>query len=217
MANWGGAASGAMSGAAAGSSFGPWGAAIGGVAGGLMGMFGGGGDAQQGQDAANNINMLLAEKQMAFQRETMQNYHQWEVDDLRKAGLNPILSATHGSVGQPGAMAHVESTTKESSNQSNMMRIAANELFSRALLNKTAAQKQQSESMLAQSQIPINAWNAQTAKANAITAGANSAVAVQNAAQSTSKFGKAMGWINQGLKPFKGILGGSVSYRASDN
>ena len=42
-----------------------------------------------------------AKASMAFQREMAQKAHQYEVADLRKAGLNPILSGTGG----PGARA----------------------------------------------------------------------------------------------------------------
>lgn len=45
-------------------------------------------------DEANSANARALESQMAFNREVMQNRHQWEVEDLRKAGLNPLMSTT---------------------------------------------------------------------------------------------------------------------------
>lgn len=48
----------------------------------------------------------VARMQIAWERQKAQNAHQWEVEDLKKAGLNPILSAdsggaTAGSINPP--------------------------------------------------------------------------------------------------------------------
>lgn len=55
-----------------------------------------------GKDA-NKEAAKAAEAQMAFQKESLQNRHTWEVADLRRAGLNPILSANSGAPGASGA------------------------------------------------------------------------------------------------------------------
>lgn len=39
----------------------------------------------------------MAELNNKYQKEFAQNAHQWEVEDLKKAGINPILTATGGS------------------------------------------------------------------------------------------------------------------------
>lgn len=48
-------------------------------------------------DKTNKANAKEAQKSRDFTREQAQNSHQWEVADLRKAGLNPILSANGGA------------------------------------------------------------------------------------------------------------------------
>lgn len=69
-----------------------------------------------GASSANALQRETLEKQMAFNRESMQNRHQWEVEDLRKAGLNPLLSATSptGTLSAPGAPSAVKANYAQS-------------------------------------------------------------------------------------------------------
>ena len=64
------------------------------VAGGLLGAT----QARNSAQAQYNAQLGLMNAQYEHNKTMYQNRHQWEVEDLRKAGLNPILSANSGAV-----------------------------------------------------------------------------------------------------------------------
>lgn len=64
--------------------------------GGFSGLLGLGGSVASGASARS-----AASEAWRHQKELAQNKHQWEVDDLRKAGLNPILSTKFGGANPP--------------------------------------------------------------------------------------------------------------------
>lgn len=108
---------------------------IGAILGPVFGALAGGMMAQRGQASANQANAAMAMEQMRFQARMSSSAHVREVRDLKRAGLNPILSANAGASTPAGAQAVAQNTeeglasaAKELPGQIMEMRKAAKEL-----------------------------------------------------------------------------------------
>lgn len=77
------------------------------------------------QSDANLDNMAEAQRNREFQERMTRNKHTYEVEDLIRAGLNPILSATAGSAVPSGSMA----TAKSAGSQYAQSQIAKSQML----------------------------------------------------------------------------------------
>ena len=84
---------------------------------GTMSMVGsaiGGIGSYAGQQSANQANAAMADKQMQFQKESRETAYQTAVEDMKKAGLNPMLAYQQGGAGnQAGAQAQMHNAIGE--------------------------------------------------------------------------------------------------------
>lgn len=92
-----------------------------------------------------------AQQNYEYQKEAMQNRHQWQVADLRKAGLNPILSANSGAAtggmggtGSPAADINLNPLSYINSAIDAMNRLAQNDAI-KAGIKKTEAETETTE------------------------------------------------------------------------
>lgn len=92
---------------------------------------------KKGEERANEQNIEQAQENRAWQERMSSTAHQREVEDLRKAGLNPLLSAHGGASTPSGSMATSENVYKDlPSNLVNSARVALETKLNQANLQK---------------------------------------------------------------------------------
>lgn len=155
--------------AAGGGGFG-LGSMLGGIGGGLVGAAGNiyaAKTSAAGQEQANQANLQIAREQMAFQERMSSTAHQREVEDLKAAGLNPVLSANAGASSPAGQSATIENAAPD---------------YSKAVTSALDAMRLGQEMKESNSRISMNLGALKVQKAQAEQASASA----QNARSSAS-------------------------------
>lgn len=164
-------------------------ALIGGAVIGGLGNFFGAKEDSKAQKAANEANLQSAREQMVFQREMSNTAYQRGMQDMEKAGLNPMLAFSQGGASSPsGAMATSQPASQGYGRA--MSKTAQEGINTAAQYNQMTNQTAQTQSNIGL-QTTASAKNVADAKAselNAINTEARTKETLQNTKQGKSKF-----------------------------
>lgn len=171
----------------------PWGAIISGGASLIGSAF-----SAKSAEKTNKANMQQADDQMAFQERMSSTAHQREVEDLKKAGLNPILSANAGASTPGGAMATLQNPYAKLPEDINNAFTLHNQIkMNKALL--ISEQKKQANidanTLATMTQAEINKANIVTAKNTAISSAMDLQRRARIADVEESKYGQGLRWV----------------------
>ena len=149
-----------------------------------------------------------AQTSMDFQKEVLQNRNQWMVQDLKKAGLNPILAAGATSSGSAsGAQAHIENPGEKavsSAMQYKMADIAKDKLItdqreaeSRINLNNALGTKAIAESNAVVPQMKLTSAKTTESLASAENLGSSAMVNYENVKVAQAKVVEIYGQVSK--------------------
>lgn len=117
---------------------------------------------------ANAQNIASARAQEAFQERMSSTSHQREIEDLKKAGLNPLLSVNSGASTPSGSMASVSALPSELRNISANVSSARDDMRLRSEVKESNSRQELNRQMAA----------TQVAQGNLLHAHTNSALAM---------------------------------------
>lgn len=176
----------------------------------------------KGTTSANKANVAIMREQNAWNKKMRLESQTWsqkmsdtahlrEVLDLKKSGLNPILSGMGGggahtpNTGQPAASSAVAQNTMQGQRKNAIEMI---ESLSRIKLFKEQTLTTSKSGTLIDTQTETQKGLTEKVKAEASSAKSMARIDKVRADIQTSKWGKGAQWVDTTLKPIKGIIGG---------